>query len=44
MEKKTFPWAMLLIAYATERGYQDASPEERENIVNEFCDFVDSKL
>ena len=44
MEKKTFPWAMLAIAFAAERGYDKATPEEREAIVEEFLDFMESKL
>ena len=44
MHKDVYPWALLALAYAADRGYQNASEAEREQIVKDFIEFMESKL
>ena len=43
-DNRIYPWALLAVVFAAERGYQNASQEEREQLVQEFIDFMESKL
>jgi hypothetical protein len=43
-DKRYFPWSLLLIEYATQEGYMEASPERKEEIINNFVSFMGAKV